>query len=186
MKKTIIFGFLVLTFCAQAVSAQRYFIDDYNAIVKKYKCVLEGWIEDKDPKGTNVRNAPSIKGKIIDVLPFEDENSDEPQGSYYILGYSNGWVKILLPEVVNDEYKIDKTGWVSAKLITSNVQTKSGKPANLYSLPNRKSKKVGKIPSENLIKIVGFDCFGFKIEYKGIVGWISSEDVCGNPLTTCA
>lgn len=183
MKKAIMSGLFLLTACTQSVFTQDFSIDEYERLVKKYKCVSEVWIEDKDPKGTNVRDAPSIKGKIIDV--FERETENEPEGSIYILGYSNGWVKVLLKEGGDTNPNRDKTGWISAKLVTANVQTKTGKPAVLYSSPQHSSKKIGKIPSENLIKIVGFGCFGFKIEYKGILGWISNDDVCGNPLTTC-
>ncbi|MCD9188490.1 MAG: hypothetical protein LUM44_18880 [Pyrinomonadaceae bacterium] len=184
MKKAIILGLFLLTVGANSIFGQADLVDEYDRLVKKYKCVSEVWIEDKDPKGTNVRDAPSIKRKIVDV--YERETDDEPQGSVYILGYSNGWVKVLLKEGGDTNPNNDKTGWVSARLVTANVQTKTGKPAVLYALPKRSGKKIGKIPSENLIKIVGFGCFGFKIEYKGIVGWISDEDVCGNPLTTCA
>jgi hypothetical protein len=147
------------------------------------KCVHGGWIEDKDAKGTNIRDTPSVKGKIIGNIPRAKDDGE--QSMIEIIGYSNGWLKIQLAESVDGKTFFKGIGWISAKKVAASVETNTGKPAQLYSQPNGTSKKVGKIPSETLITIVGFDCFGFKVAYKGKTGWLSADDSCGNPVTTC-
>lgn len=146
-------------------------------------CVHSGWVTDKDPKGTNIRNAPSLKGKIIGNIPHAKDDGE--QGMLEIIGYSNGWLKIRLGESVDGTTFFKRTGWISAKKVTATVETNTGKPASLYFLPKKSSKKAGTIPTDTLITIVGFDCFGFKVTYKGKTGWLSADDTCGNPVTTC-
>ncbi|MFN0141121.1 MAG: SH3 domain-containing protein [Pyrinomonadaceae bacterium] len=146
-------------------------------------CFHAGWVTDRDPKGTNIRDTASLKGKVIGKIP--KAATDGEQAMLEIIGYSNGWLKIRLAESVDGTIFFKGIGWISAKQVTANVETNTGKPAALYSLPKRSSRKVGAIPSETPINIVGFDCFGFKIVYKGKTGWLSTDDACGNPVTTC-
>jgi hypothetical protein len=162
MKKAFISALVILTIGLNSVFAQ------YE------RCVMRGWISDNDPKGTNIRDAPSIKGKIIDVFEPGDEDTGEP--TVEIVGYQSGWLKIRL---------LKGFGWVSAKKVDFSVETNDNKPAALYAQPTRKSRKVGSVPIYADFAIVGYDCFGMKIRYKGIEGWLSEDDMCGNPLTTC-
>lgn len=155
----------------------------FAAFAQDDKCVHNGWVEDKDPKGTNIRNEPSLKGKVIGNIPHAKDDGE--QGMLEIIGYKNGWLKIKFGESIDGTIFFKGIGWISAKKVTATVETNIGKPASLYFLPKKSSKKVGTIPSETLIKIIGFDCFGFKVSYKGKTGWLSAEDYCGNPVTTC-
>ncbi len=173
MKKVLILSILIFTQIIPAVFAQKV----------SERCVQRTWIEDKDPKGTNVRDAPSVKGKIIDVIPAAEEPGDEAEIS--IIGYQNGWLKIILYDLVGKEEKVIGTGWVSAKKVATAVETNDNKPANLYALPKRSSRKVGNIPIYADFEIVGYDCFGLKVKYKNITGWLAGDDTCGNPRTTC-
>lgn len=170
MKLVFIPTFLIFIFCLT------FFAQDD-------KCVHYGWVEDKDPKGTNVRDAPSLNGKIIGNIPHPNGIGEE--GMVEIIGYSNGWLKIRLSENADGKVFFKGIGWVSAKKVTAAVETNNNKPASLYSLPKKSSKKVGTIPSGTLINIVGLDCFGFKISYKGKTGWLAAGDYCGSPVTTC-
>ena len=34
-------------------------------------------------------------------------------------------------------------------------------------------------------KIIDVYCEWIKIECKGVIGWVESERICGNPVTTC-
>lgn len=142
-----------------------------------------GWVTDKDPKGTNVRERPGVKGNVIGKIP--NARDDGEQAIVDVIGYSNGWLKIRLAESVDGTTFFKGIGWISAKKVTSNVETNAGKPAALYSSPRKSSKRVGTIPNDTLINIVGFDCFGFKVSYKGKTAWLSADDACGNPVTTC-
>lgn len=172
MKKTIILGLLILTCALSPTFAQGD------------NCVHRVWVEDKDPKGTNIRDTPSIKGKIIDVIaPATDE---EAEGSLEVISYSNGWLKTRWTEIVNGKEKT-KFGWISVKKVAFAIESKSGKRSvPLYSSASRKSKKIASVPDTAKFDIVGLSCFGFKISYNGKTGWIWEGDACGNPLTTCS
>lgn len=173
MKKAIILGLLVLTFSLSGAFAQ-----DNN-------CVHYVWVEDKDPKGTNIRDIPSIKGKIIDVIPQVTEG-DEPERTIEVFGYSNGWLKMRWTENVTGKENT-KFGWISAKKVDFAIENKSGlRSVPLYSSDSRQSKKITSVPDTAQFDIVGLSCFGFKISYKGKTGWIWEGDTCGNPVTTCS
>ena len=171
MKKVIILMILLSIFGLTTTFAQ------------SDRCVHGGWVEDTDPKGTNIRDTPSVKGKIIGNVPHAKDDGEPSM--IEIIGYSNGWLKIQLAESVEGTALFKGIGWISAKKVSASVETNTGKPAQLYLRPSKTSQKVGKIPSETLITIVGFDCFGFKFAYKGKAGWLSADDSCGNPVTTC-
>lgn len=154
----------------------------------KADCEHSAWVTDKDVNGLNVRDKPSIDGKIIDSLKYAADKDDE----FIIVtvtGYSNGWVKINKAETTGGNQEFSGTGWVSAKMISVSTQRldgyENGKIA-IYARPTAKSKKVGTIPNEADVEIVGFDCFGFKVKYKDKIGWLSRDDMCGNPVTTCS
>ena len=172
MKKAIIAALVILSAGFPATFAQ-----------VPERCVQRAWVKDDDPNGTNVRDQPSIKGKIVEVISPADEDTGE--STVEIVGYQNGWLKIKRYSLFDDDVKESGSGWISAKKVDFSVETNDNKPAALYALPRRSSRKVGSIPIYADFLIVGYDCFGFKITYKGVTGWISSDDTCGNPLTTC-
>ncbi len=158
------------------------FIFSVSSPAQTTGCVQYGWVEDKDPNGTNVRDQPGLKGKVLSVLPFP-KNEDETV-TVEITGYSNGWLKIRLAENGNGKL-FEGTGWISAKMVRARVETNTSTSATLYTLPKNTSKKAGTIPDQENITIVGVSCFGFKVTYNGKTGWLASDDFCGNPLTTC-
>lgn len=173
MKKIFISVVVILSLGLPATFAQK--VPD--------RCVQNAWVKDNDPSGTNVRSAPSINGKIVEVIAPADEDTGE--STIEIVGFQNGWLKIRLFKTVGDEVKDYGTGWISAKKVDFSVETNDNKPATLYAQPTRSSRKVGSIPIYADFTIAGYDCFGMKITYKGKTGWISRDDTCGNPLTTC-
>ena len=146
-------------------------------------CQIGAYIIDKDTKGLNVRDKPSVNGKSIGKLKYSKD--DDNLVMVTIIGYSNGWVKISEAETVSGESQFSGVGWVSAKMVSTTTERADGKPIKLYAKPNTKSKTVGTMPNDIQVKIVGFDCFGLKVTYKKITGWIPKDDLCGNPVTTC-
>ncbi|HQU86154.1 MAG TPA: SH3 domain-containing protein, partial [Pyrinomonadaceae bacterium] len=150
-------------------------------------CGINAWVTDKDPKGLNVRAQPSLKGKIVKTLKRKDD-TDGSIISVYVVGYSNGWLKIGRAENIDGDLLFDDLGWISAKLVETG--TKGGeegydKHIKLYSAANAKSKKLGMIPSEANVKIAGFKCGWIKVSYEDLTGWIRDTNICGNPVTTC-
>lgn len=150
------------------------------------ECSFSAWVIDKDVNGLNVRETPGTNGNIIGKLKYA--NDDDEIVIVRIIGYSNGWVKINGAETVGGEEQFSGIGWVSAKMVTISTEQHNGnasKPVPLYIQPKTSSKKVGTIPSDVNVQIVGFDCFGLKVTYKTKTGWLSVNDMCGNPVTTC-
>lgn len=150
------------------------------------ECSFSAWVIDKDVNGLNVRETPGTNGNIIGKLKYA--NDDDEIVMVRIIGYSNGWVKINGAETVGGEEQFSGIGWVSAKMVTISTEQhngNAGKPVPLYIQPKTSSKKVGTIPSDVNVQIVGFDCFGLKVTYKTKTGWLSANDMCGNPVTTC-
>ena len=178
MNKIIVVTLIVLTFGLSGIFAQK--VDE--------KCAINGWIEDKEVnKDIFVHETASPLGKTIGELEFGMQ--DEEQIIVEIIGYTKGWLKIRKAVNVEDKVIFEGIGWIPAGRVSANVQRPDGnskKSATLYSQPKTSSKKVGTIPSETLIDIIGFDCFGLKVIYKGKTGWLSRNNICGNPVTTCS
>lgn len=172
MKRSVI----LLTIVMMAIAAN-------VGLAQTDECWLSGWVNDKDRSGTNVRSTPSVAGKVVTVLPFATEDGE--LSIVEIVGYENGWLKVRAADTVDGANLLSEPGWISAKLVTATVETKNNKPATLYSRPKRTSPRAGTIPNNTAITIAGFDCFGYKVSYKGKSGWLAREDVCGNPVTTC-
>jgi hypothetical protein len=178
MKKYIFTVLIVVAFSGPSIFAQD--VSD--------KCVIEAWVEDKVLiKDIFVHEAPDKTSKVIGEIPFVKEDGDET--IVEITGYKNGWLKIRTATNLEAKVVFEGQGWIPASRVTANVQRPDGnsrKTAPLYSRPALSSKKIGTIPSETLVKIVGYDCFGLKVKYKGKTGWLPKSQMCGNPVTTCS
>ena len=146
-------------------------------------CSLWAWVNDKDKGGTNVRATPSVTGKVVTTFPFPAD--DDHLVIVDIIGYENGWLKIRGADTIDGTSLLSEPAWISAKLVSANVETNDNRPAVLYTQPKRSSRRAGTIPTNTPITIAGFDCFGYKVTYKGKTGWLAKDDVCGNPVTTC-
>jgi hypothetical protein len=151
-------------------------------------CAIQAWVEDKVLiKDIFVHENPETTSKNIGEIKFVMNDGDET--IVEIIGYKNGWLKISKAETIEGQAVFEGQGWIPARRVTVNVQRPDGnerKSAPLYSLPSLSSKKVGTIPSEALVKIVGYNCFGLKVKYKGKTGWLPKNYMCGNPVTTCS
>lgn len=175
LRKVLLLSLLVLVFCLQGVFAQK----------EEPNCGIYAWVIDKDPNGLNVRDKPNVNGKVIAKLKTDGTPEDEVV--VYIVGYSNGWVKIGLAE--NGKGQIfNDLGWVSAKMVETGTK---GSPnynssVTIYAAAKTSSKKVGTIPSEDTVKIAGYQCGWVKVTYKGKTGWIRENNICGSPFTTCS
>ena len=172
MKRAVILLTILLASIAASVTA-----------AQTGECSLGGWVNDKDKGGTNVRATPSTAGKVVTIFPFAAEDGE--QAMVEIVGFENGWLRIRTADTVDGANLLSEPAWISAKLVTATVETKNNKPAALFSRPKRSSARAGTIPNNTPITIAGFDCFGYKVSYRGKTGWLAREDVCGNPVTTC-
>ncbi len=176
LKRLILLNLLLFIFGSQMIFAQ----------AEEANCGIEAWIIDKDPNGLNVRDKPNVKAKIIKKLKAKS-NSDEDTITVYVVGFANGWVKIGLARD-NDGVLFNDLGWVSAKMVETGTKgdPNYNSPITMYLQAKSSSKKVGIIPSEEIVKIAGYQCGWVKVVYKGKTGWIRENNICGNPFTTCS
>jgi len=174
-KRLLIIAFIISTFAVSAFSQKTV-----------ETCAIKSWVEDPEiPKiDDRLRAQPKYESKSLLEIPFAFEAGDETE--IEIIGFSNDYVKVS--KAFNEKYKIDfqGNGWIWAKRVAVKLKHENGKAVNLYALPKSTSKKVGKILKDTFSDyfIIGFDCFGLKVEYNGKKGWISKKDICGN-LTEC-
>ena len=129
---------------------------------------------DTDGDFTNVRSSPN--GGIIMKL----ENKDTWGCQFDIVAHKNGWLKFN-NMWSTDEYTIsDISAWIHISVV--GVATR--KDVTVLNEPNGKE-KIGVIEQESGAKIKDVCANWVKIEHNGIVGWVESEWLCGNPVTTC-
>lgn len=187
MKNTIIFIIILISGFVLSVNAQKT-KQPKTAEVVEEKCVKQAWIgEGKANKYIFVHATPNPTSKVVgEIIDMGDE---EVETTIEIIGYSNGWVKIRKAYNSDFEKAFEGTGWISAERVTVTTQRLDGnmkKGVTLYAKPSSKSKSLGTIPNEKLVKVIGYDCFGLKVKYKNKTGWLSKDQLCGNPVTTCS
>ncbi len=178
MRKLIATLFFIATFGGATIFSQ-----DTNG-----DCSIRAWVEDKVMiKDIFVHESPETTSKNIGEIKFVLEDGDET--IVEIIGFKNGWLKIKRAVTIDGQTVFEGQGWIPAGRVTANVQRPDGnskRSVPLYSRPTLSSKKAGTIPSETLVKVVGYDCFGLKVKYKGKIGWLPKNYMCGNPVTTCS
>ena len=150
------------------------------------RCSVEAFINDRSrPADISIRSAPNSAAKRIGKIPFAGDDDDQ-LAMLDIVGFSPGWLRINHAETVSGVKLFDGDGWIPATRVRTNVQTRTDRAATLYALASKSSKRVGQIPTESFVEIVGFSCFGFKVKYKNKIGWLPKQNSCGNPVTTCS
>lgn len=159
------------------------------------QCSLDAWVEDSElPKATTkVHKSPNLTSKELADIPFAGEE-DGDQAMLRVTGYSTarvdkywtGWLRISEATTVDGKELFKGDGWIPVNRVRTNVQTPTNKAAAIYATPSKKAKRSGTIPTESMVEIVGFNCFGFKVRSaKGKTGWLPRESSCGDPVTTC-
>ncbi|WP_299683233.1 SH3 domain-containing protein [uncultured Tenacibaculum sp.] len=172
MKNNFIIFFIILTcnFCF----AQK----NQRSNTSKNQCNsfnLRVYVTDLDREGTNIRE--KAKGKVLLKLKGDTD--------YYMLSVikaKKGWFKVKKIWGVDWGFieLSDEVGWIHYSVIGAATRRK----VNVLSIP-KTGEVLGKIDQETSVKIKDM-CSGWvKIESGNIAGWISSEWLCGNPVTTC-
>jgi hypothetical protein len=164
-------------------------------------CAIRGYLNDADPKGTNVRAAPSANAPVIGHLPPRAKMKDDDEivaVEFDIVGAKNGWLLVQNP----DRGDFKGPGWLSGRLVGFTI----GSP-KLLAAPAADAKVVASLQSIGDFGI-GPDsfevrqvhrCQGHWAEvtvvlapsvgpppgmHKGpLRGWAGK--VCSNQLTTC-
>jgi hypothetical protein len=165
------------------------------------RCAIRGYLNDPDPKGTNVRAAPRATAPVIGRLPPRAKMKDEDEivgVEFEIIGSKDGWLLVRNPD--RGEFK--GPGWVSGRLVSFTI----GSPKLLVA-PADDAKVVASLqhagdsgigPDSFEVKQV-HGCQGHYAEVtvvlapsveappglskKPMRGWVGK--VCSNQLTTC-
>lgn len=160
------------------------------------KCMIRGWVQDKElRKSISLYKVPDSmyvathNDGIVGAIDNSTEQGEEKP--IEIIGFKSvprdgQWVELRKATDLNGNILFEGDGWIEAERVTARVWSSDGKAAVLYSLPKLSSKKIGTIPNKTLLSIIGFDCFGLKVKYKGKIGWLSRNNICGNPFTLCS
>jgi len=132
------------------------------------------YISDEGEEKSNVREKPN--GDVILELDHQNE--------YFqlrIVDYKDGWLKTDHITTSNYGYEISQLyGWVHHSIVTAFTR----KEVTLYDAPSG-TKTAFTIDAETDIIIKNICSDWVHIEYKNLSGWIQSEWLCGNPVTTC-
>ena len=135
---------------------------------------LNVFLYNANENDTRIRNVPNGEA----IFNFNED-------SYYILEITetnNGWSKVT--KVIDvDEGELENTrgeGWIKNAYIGATTR----KRIALLDAPEH-GDTVGTIDSETSVQVLDRSMDWVLIEGEGISGWIESEWLCGNPVTTC-
>lgn len=131
-------------------------------------------LDDDSGSDTNVRYLPNED--IVLKLNKTDEFV------LHVTDYKEGWFKTDKITSVHYGYEISNLeGWVHQ----STVSLFTRKKINLLDKP-KTGTSLGAIDGENgPVKIKDICSNWVKIEFENLVGWVETEWLCGNPVTTC-
>jgi hypothetical protein len=159
-------------------------------------CKVRGWVQDPDPKGTNVRSAPRANAPIIGHLaPMVQITKDERTGvEFDIVGSKDGWLLIQNGSdgglTFDAAHAADGRGWITARFVSAQLRATA-----FRSAPRLDAPEIAKMRGDNwgpysvdLLAVHG--CNGRYMEVtarpvggKPLRGWSFSP--CSLQLTTC-
>ncbi|MGC9967698.1 MAG: choice-of-anchor tandem repeat GloVer-containing protein [Syntrophobacteraceae bacterium] len=135
---------------------------------------------DPDPKGTNVRSAPDRNSPVLIVIPQDSE------GTVVDLAASSGdWVLIHSAQGVTSGSWFQGQGWVHASLLGVRAVNRTGRKASLHSKPDAGSSVIKMFAGETEARLAGCKVDWMQVKIGEKKGWLSPDDYCGNPVTTC-
>lgn len=137
------------------------------------KCDILAYVTDTDPQGLNVRSGASARNRILGQIPIHE--------TVQIIAASGKWV-----EITNASDGFQGTGWVFVQNLGISTRGYATNGVDIYAVANQQSRKVGKIPPGENIKLLGCQGDWAQIEYQGVKGWLAREDQCGAALTSCS
>jgi SH3-like domain-containing protein len=144
---------------------------------KIYSCKtipFEVYLDDED-NYSNIRENPN--GRIV----LKINNIDSYGYILNVIDFENGWLKINEINSVDANLISEFEGWIHSSIVGVALSHN----VDLLDKPN--GKKVLKLEGETgeTFKIKDIHCEWVKIKTKKGIGWVKSEKLCGNPVTTC-
>jgi uncharacterized protein YgiM (DUF1202 family) len=141
--------------------------------IKQQKCDILAYVTETDSQGLNVRSGASTKHRILGQVPINE--------TVQVIAAARDWVKIT-----NASGGFKGTGWVVIQKLGTSTRGYATNSVDLYASGNQQSRKVGQIPANTSVKLLGCKGDWAQIEYQGVKGWLAREDQCGAALTTCS
>jgi hypothetical protein len=143
-----------------------------TAAVAGDKTVMQVKIIDKDPKGTNLRNAPS--GKVVYTVPFKPKDELE-RDSVAIRGKKGQWFEV--------ELEGGKSGWMHSSVLGLRGGATEDGPCTLMQSPSEKAKAVITPGGDAVLQLLDYTTekeFWIKVRYtnaKGVKhdGWVPEQ-----------
>lgn len=145
-------------------------------------CNLTVDVIDRDPKGTNVREAPG--GKIIDVLRLSSDPSADDWVEVHIAGQMGEWFLIDRADLVGDDRK---TIFRGQGYVHRSVVGASGLQANAQLRADHDIKSpliAGRTVGDQPVQLLGCRGDFANVRIKEGTGWTKS--LCLNQRTICS
>jgi uncharacterized protein YgiM (DUF1202 family) len=142
-------------------------------------CDVEAYVVDPDPKGLNVRETPGANGRVVSVIPADEDGTVV----HLTASSPNGWVQIDRAETIGGEVVFNKKGWVSGNMLATETRGYGTKGVRLRG--EGKGRVVGTIPPETEVRVAGCAGERIKVKHRSLSGWLDREDQCPNPVTLC-
>jgi hypothetical protein len=173
-------------------------------------CSIDGWSNDPDPHGLNVRAAPDTRSMVLGRLapPWKGSGEADIAGDmgyrteFHIIGYRKGWFLIQDAEEPGAPYEdpppkrhpksFKGRGWVSAKLVGAAYANSNLTPALLRQAPHRDAALRPTLDGQPQLSIDGTlevleACSGewaLTRSHDGQHGWW--RGICSNQVTNCS
>ena len=158
-----------------------------SAVSMQAQDKVSAMVTDDNGAYTNIRNAP--KGKVVDKL------STKVMAVVQLTSPRNGWWRIVggcCEDYENDvsvSFSGSTTGyWIHYSCVGFLTRNYGGQRLSLYAAPSSRSKALYSFSEpETLLHPVNVKGEWVKVKTKDgkHEGWINSEWLCYNPLTTC-
>ncbi|WP_179064733.1 SH3 domain-containing protein [Nostoc sp. C052] len=137
------------------------------------KCDIFAYVIDTDPQGLNVRSGASTNNTILGQIPINE--------TVQVISATGNWVQIT-----NASDGFQGTGWVFVPRLGLTTRGYGTNGVDFYASTSQQSQKVGRIPANTAIKLLGCQGDWAQVEYQGVKGWLAREDQCGAALTSCS
>ena len=138
------------------------------------------YLIDDDTNGTNLRKRPN--GEIIYVLKTQYGNVE-----FRLSESKNNWFKITNIDTYDDIIEpIPDECWIHGSLLGANTRNYGDQPIALYKTQDT-NQMAFTINEQDVLLSYNAMCGSdwVQVKYKGELGWIQSEWLCSNPVTTC-
>lgn len=158
---------------------------------KVVACKTAGYVIDKDPKGLNIRSAPSSKSRVLKQLP----GIQKTELLVDISGSLGNWLRISYVENAEGQPVFKGSGWVYAPLIGTSVgqewayhQAKSPVLMGKVTPHAKAAPQPLTLPKvRDTLTLPFASCKGtwIQVQQPPKKAWLTQAQHCPNPLTTC-